>query len=141
MLGVKATGLAELRERLGRWNTATWAAAVGPLAGQALLDALRTTINRRTGQTAATLGYSTDGEHVQWAGNAVAGYLAFGTAPHPIYGNPYLAFPGRDGMVIRRMVNHPGTSPYDYRERAVALSEGSIVAAAREQALALLGVG
>lgn len=61
-------------------------------------------------------------------------FSEFGVSAHEIKGNPLLAFPGRDGLVITGSVNHPGMAaqpflePATERKGAEAVAEiGSVV--------------
>jgi len=60
-----------------------------------------------------------------------AGYGLFvdeDTKPHKIEGNPFLAFPGRNGqIVIRRSVNHPGTKGQQFRRKTLDNSQMEII--------------
>ena len=49
-----------------------------------------------------------------------------GSAPHIIFGNPYLAFEINGATVIVRHVNHPGTSPQPYVAPAMEDSRDEI---------------
>ena len=51
--------------------------------------------------------------------------VEFGSRPHIIRGNPYLAFEGRDGeTVIRREVHHPGTPEQPFLRPALLRQRG-----------------
>lgn len=61
-----------------------------------------------------------------------AAYTLFvikGTRPHPIVGNPLLAFfwPKVGANVVFRSVMHPGTKPNDFLTRALRAGKGSAV--------------
>jgi len=50
------------------------------------------------------------------------------TKPHKIVGNPWLAFPGRSGqIIIRRSVNHPGTTGQEFRRKTLDNSQQEII--------------
>lgn len=60
-----------------------------------------------------------------------AAYTLFvikGTRPHPIVGNPLLAFfwPKAGGNVVFRHVMHPGTKANDFLSRALRAGRGSV---------------
>lgn len=53
--------------------------------------------------------------------------VEFGSRPHIIRGNPYLAFPGRDGeTVVRREVHHPGTPEQPFLRPALFRQRGAL---------------
>lgn len=47
-----------------------------------------------------------------------------GTQPHPIYGNPVLAFEWNGEMVFFRSVMHPGSRPQPFLREALPLAVG-----------------
>lgn len=139
-LSVRVTGLDAALAAVMRWNPAAYVAAAAPVAGQTILDSLRLYINVRTGKTRDSLAMAIAGPHVLFGGNAVAGYLAYGTAPHTILPRSarVLAFQGSDGMAFARRVNHPGTRPYPYPQQAVEAALPAVAEQARAAAYAVM---
>ena len=59
-----------------------------------------------------------------------AGYGKFvdeDTKPHKIIGNPFLAFPFRGKIIIRRSVNHPGTKGQQFRRKTLENSQQEVL--------------
>ena len=80
---------------------------------------------KRTGEFADTIFFRTyvSGNVVGFTAGGrqpLSDWIRFGTRPHPIVGNPLLAFFWeRVGeFVIVHSVQHPGTKPNDYLQRA-----------------------
>jgi hypothetical protein len=104
------------------FDTATYQWAAENAEGMA--DAVKATINVKTGRTQASIQAEGVGDSIAVTGDPVAGYLQTGTEAHEIHGKPWLAFEGRDGMVFLnndrgQFVHHPGTGPYPYVEDAI----------------------
>ena len=91
----------------------------GPNAG-ALRRGLRMEQSRETsGQ------YTTGYDVVSTAPHTV--FVIGGTRPHPIVGNPLLAFvwPKAGGFVVFRKVNHPGTKANNFLARALRAAKSN----------------
>ena len=61
-----------------------------------------------------------------------ASWMKDGTRPHPIMPKrkKFLRFQGPGGVVFAKRVNHPGTKPHDFWDRAVAAAEVTLVRSA-----------
>lgn len=82
---------------------------------------------KRSGEFAAGIGFRS----FVRGGNAVGftlhlpqpigNFIIQGTSPHPIVGNPFLAFywAAIGEFVVVRSVSHPGTEPNDFLTRAI----------------------
>ncbi len=79
-----------------------------------------------TGQLSASHTWRKDGDRLEIVSEdsrgPIARYVVAGTQPHPIdpVNGEYLRFvdPGGDGFIFARHVDHPGTAPDPYNQRA-----------------------
>jgi len=127
-------GLDQIRDSLQAfsWMTAAaeWADEVGPVIRDAVKDespvAPATLVSPEGGRLKKSIRY----QRSVGAGSAqlliystvpYAGYVIDGTQPHIIrYRNArFLRFAGQGQIMFRKQVNHPGTQPNDFPERAV----------------------
>jgi len=85
---------------------------------------------RKTGHLAESVHHEiADGGRTARIGTNVDYALSveFGSRPHIIRGNPWLAFSGRDGeTVVRREVHHPGTPEQPFLRPALFRQRGAL---------------
>lgn len=126
-------------------------AAAGRIAAQVediILMALGAEAPKRTGKLAQShyAMQSAGGGAVRLQFRNSAEYASFvieGTAPHEIHPVQArcLAFQSGGGTVFAMKVNHPGTKPNDYPQRAWAAVQGQVTAVARQEFGGMLGQG
>lgn len=82
-------------------------------------QAVRDTVPVKSGATRDSITAERTGPNeVTVFGSAVVRYLADGTKAHPIRGHPWLANPEEDFGPVYGTVQHPGTGPNDFLDRA-----------------------
>lgn len=89
-------------------------------------DAKGTTLFRdRTGELRGSIKESVDGHtgKVSRGRKAYMSFVANGTRPHLIAGNPFLSFEWKGQRVFFRYVNHPGTAPRPFMQHAQDVGE------------------
>lgn len=111
------------------------AQAVKVATDAAYQDAKGTTLFKdRTGDLRGSIGESVDGLRgkVFRGRKAYFGFVANGTRPHRIEGNPFLSFVWKGVRVSFRYVNHPGTAPRPYMQHAYGVGERTLNAAGNQ---------
>lgn len=89
-------------------------------------DAKATTLFKdRTGELRGSIGESVDGLKGRvWRGRKkYFGFVANGTKPHMIVGNPFLSFVWKGARVFFRYVNHPGTVARPFMQHAYEVGQ------------------
>lgn len=70
-------------------------------------------ISSKVEESRAEVSIGPDKEHWYYQ------FLETGAGPHEIKGNPYLAFEGRNGAVITKLVHHPGMAAKPFLRSAM----------------------
>ena len=97
----------------------------------AYADAKNTTLFKdRSGDLRGSIGETVDGlsGKVFRGTKKYYGFVANGTRPHRIEGNPFLSFMWKGVRVSFRYVNHPGTAPRPFMQHAYGVAERTLSA-------------